>query len=364
MTTLKALSDWTLGVLRGDFGAPSGCGPARMRFNRFAPAVVRGSRRLCGGTRRSEPRETPRVQSLNVLTLFLSCSFFFHTAIAQQADLGTLNYTTTKVADSIYMLSTGAGGNIGLMIGDDGAVLIDDQFDQLAPKLRAAVALLTDKPIRFVINTHWHGDHTGANAVFGRNGSIIVAQGNVRRRMNSTQIATLSGKQTPPAPAAALPVVTFEDSLSLHVDGEDLDVFHVANAHTDGDAIIRFRKANVVHMGDTLFVGSYPFIDSNSGGTLDGMIAATARMLKEVDDNTRIIPGHGPLAGKAQLQEFHDMLATVRERVARLIKQKKTLDEVIAAKPSADFDGKWAGGFWKPEQWISRVYVDLKRTPH
>jgi cyclase len=219
--------------------------------------------------------------------------------------------------------------------------------------------MLTDKPIRFLINTHWHGDHTGANASFGRIGSIIVAQGNVRRRMNSTQIANLSGRATPPSPAAALPVVTFEESVSLHLDGEALDVFHVANAHTDGDAIIRFRKANVVHMGDTFFVGSYPFIDSNSGGTLSGMIAATARMLSEVDDNTKIIPGHGPLAGKVELQEFHDMLASMRERVLKLIRQKKTLEQVVAAKPSADFDSKWSGGFWKPEQWVSRVYVDV-----
>ena len=283
-------------------------------------------------------------------------------AIAQQADFSKIEYKVEAVAPNLYMLSTPAGGNVAVLIGDDGAVVIDDQFDQLAPKLRSAVALLTDKPIRFLINTHWHGDHTGGNAAFGRTGSIIVAQGNVRRRMSAVQVATLSGRQTPPSPPEALPVVTFEESLSLHLDGDDLEVSHVANAHTDGDAIIRFRKANVVHMGDTFFVGSYPFIDSNSGGTLDGMIAATARMLGEVDAQTRIIPGHGPLSGKAELQEFHDMLATIRERVAKLIKQKKTLDEVIAAKPSADFDAKWAGGFWKPEQWVGRVYVDLKRT--
>ena len=283
-------------------------------------------------------------------------------ASAQMVDLSKVDYTTEKVADGIYMLSTGAGGNIGVLVGADGAVIIDDQFDELAPKLRAAIALLTDKPIRFAINTHWHFDHTGANAALGRTGTLLVAQGNVRKRMSTTQLGTLTATPTPPSPPEALPVITFDESLSLHLNGEDLDVVHVADAHTDGDAIIRFRKANVLHMGDVFFVGSYPFIDTKSGGSFNGMIAALATALATVDDQTRIIPGHGPLANKAKMQEFHDMLVTIRGRIVKQIRAGKSLDAVVASKPTAEFDAAWAGTFWKPDQWVARAYTDLRRS--
>ena len=283
-------------------------------------------------------------------------------ANAQQADFSKVEYTTVRITDSLFMLSTPVGGNVGVSIGADGVVLIDDQYAELTPKLRAAVALLSDKPVRFLINTHWHGDHTGGNAAFGTQGAVILAQGNVRKRMSSVQVGSLSGRQTPPSPAAGWPVVSFDESVSLHLNGDDLSIFHVPAAHTDGDAIVMFRQANVVHMGDTFFVGSYPFVDNNSGGTYDGMISAVDGMLSRVDDNTRIIPGHGPLAGKKELQQFRDMMVTVRGRVQKLIKAGKTQDEVIAAKPTADYDAQWAGGFWKPEQWVARVYIDLKRN--
>jgi cyclase len=283
-------------------------------------------------------------------------------AAAQMGDLSKVEYQTEKVAESIYMLSTGAGGNIGVLVGPDGAVIIDDQFEELAPKLRAAIALLTDKPIRFAINTHWHFDHTGANATLGRTGTLLVAQGNVRKRMSTTQLGTLTATPTPPSPPEALPVITFDESLSLHLNGEDLDVMHVADAHTDGDAIIRFRKANVLHMGDVFFVGSYPFIDTRSGGSFNGMIDALTTALAIVDDQTRIIPGHGPLANKAKMQEFRDMLVTIRGRIMGQIRAGKSLQAVVDSKPTAEFDAAWAGSFWKPDQWVARAYTDLRRS--
>jgi uncharacterized protein len=298
------------------------------------------------------------------LSVALAASLFFAAApgSAQQRDFASIDYRTERVADGLYMLSTPVGGNIAVLTGDDGAVLIDDQFDELAPKLRAAVAQLTDKPIRFVINTHWHFDHTGGNAALGRSGTVIVAHGKVRERMSTTQVGTLSGQPTPPSPREALPVVTFDQAVTLHLNDEDLEVTHLANAHTDGDAIIRFRKANVVHMGDLFFVGSYPFIDTNSGGSYEGLLAALAQTLAGIDDQTRVIPGHGPLADKARLREFHAMLTTIRDRIVSQIRAGKTLAEVVAAKPTAEFDAQWAGSFWKPDQWVARSYTDLRRS--
>lgn len=280
-------------------------------------------------------------------------------ARAQQTDFSTVELVTTQVTESIYMLSTPAAGNIGVSVGDDGVAIIDDQFAPLAPKIRAAIALLSDKPVRFVINTHWHGDHTGANEAFGRNGAIIMAQGNVRKRMSTKQVSALSARETPASPAAALPIVTFAESATLHWNGDDLEATHLPSAHTDGDVIIRWRKANVVHMGDNFFIGSYPFIDNSSGGSYDGMLAAVKWALSVVDDNTRIMPGHGPLAGKRELQEYYDMLFEIRTRIVKMIRQKKTLEQVVAAKPTAEFDAKWAGTFWKPDQWVARSYADL-----
>lgn len=279
-------------------------------------------------------------------------------ALAQQPP--AVEIETQKVSEGVYML-IGEGGNIGVTVGDDGVAIIDDQFDRMTDKIRAAIAKLTDEPVRFVINTHWHGDHTGGNAAWGRAGSVIVAHDNVRRRMSTESVNAFSGGTNPASPPEALPIVTFDQAVTLHYNGDELAVTHVADAHTDGDAIIHFRKANVVHMGDTYFNGFYPFIDNNSGGTIAGMVAAADKVLGMIDDNTRIIPGHGPLASKSDLQAYRDMLATVHERVRKLVAEGKSQDEVIAAKPTQDFDALWGQGFFKPEVWVGRVYVEVKR---
>jgi glyoxylase-like metal-dependent hydrolase (beta-lactamase superfamily II) len=279
---------------------------------------------------------------------------------AQQQDLSAVKIEAVPVAGRVHML-LGSGGNIGVIAGEDGVVMIDDQFAPLAPKIRAAIAMLSDRPVRFLINTHWHGDHTGGNEALGKTGAVIVAHENVRRRMSVEQLSTFTGRRTPPAPAEALPVITFDREVALHLAGEEIEVTHVAAAHTDGDAIIRFTKSNVVHMGDCFFNGMYPFIDSGSGGTVKGVLAAVDRVLASTDENTKIIPGHGPLASKADLQAYRDMLATTSERIAKLIRQGRTQEQVIAAQPTKDYDAKWAGGFWTPEQWVQRMYVTLKR---
>ncbi len=281
--------------------------------------------------------------------------------LAAQQPPAEVKIETHKIADNLYML-LGEGGNIGVTVGADGVAIIDDQFDRMVPKIRSAVALLSAQPIRFVINTHWHSDHTGGNAALGRAGSVIVAHDNVRKRMSVESVSALSGRTTPPAPAEALPIVTFDRAVTMHLNGDALEVLHVANAHTDGDAIIRFRNANVVHMGDVFFNGLYPFIDSGSGGTIDGVIAAADKVLALADDRTKIIPGHGPLSSKADLQAYRDMLATVRDRIVKLVRAGKTQEQVLAAQPTREFDAKWGNGFMKPDVWVGRLYVELKRA--
>jgi cyclase len=280
-------------------------------------------------------------------------------AAAQQPDFSQVRVESQKLADGVYML-TGQGGNIGVSAGEDGVILIDDQFAPLVPKIREAVARLSAEPIRFVINTHWHGDHTGGNEELGKAGSVVVAHGNVRRRLSVEQVRD-AGRRTPPAPPAALPIVTFDRAVTLHYNGDDLEVMHVPNAHTDGDAIIRFRKANVVHMGDVFFNYRYPFIDGGSGGSISGVISAVDAVLATLDDRTRVIPGHGPLATKAELAAYRDMLSTVRDRIARLIEAGKTQDEVVASRPTREFDEKWASGTTRPDAWVAQVYAGMRR---
>ncbi len=265
---------------------------------------------------------------------------------------------TVSLAPGIYMLN-GRGGNVGLTVGVDGAAIIDDQFADMAPKIRAAVAMLSDQPVEFVINTHLHGDHTGGNDVFGKAGAVIIAQENVRKRLSTAQVNPSTNAPIAARAREALPVVTFADSATLHFNDEDLEFWHLPNAHTETDIVVRFRKANILHMGD-LFVGGFPFIDGNTGGTLDGLIRAHEAVLATVDDNTKIIRGHGPLGNKAELQAFHDMLVVIRDRVAKLVKAGKSQDDVVAARPTKEFEEKYGGANFNAAQWIGRAYVDQK----
>ena len=281
------------------------------------------------------------------------------TGAAAGPDYSKVEIKPTKITDSITMLA-GAGGNMAVMSGADGTILIDDEFAELSDKIKAAVATVTDKPVRYLINTHWHGDHTGGNENFSTGGALIVAHDNVRKQMSVEHFMKAFNSQVPPSPVGALPVITFNDSLSFHLDGDDLHVFHVKNAHTDGDAIIHWAKADVVHMGDTFFNGFYPFIDVESGGSINGMIAADDLVLARIDDNTKVIPGHGPLGTKAQLKAFRDMLAGIRDGVAQQIKAGKSMEETVAAKPGAAFEAAWGGGFLKTDRFVAMVYEDLK----
>jgi glyoxylase-like metal-dependent hydrolase (beta-lactamase superfamily II) len=264
---------------------------------------------------------------------------------------------TEQVAPGIWVLY-GSGGNIGVSAGPDRVFLVDDQYAPMTPKITAALAKLAPSPPRFVINTHWHGDHTGGNENLANQGSLVVAHDNVRVRMSSEQFNKMFDRKTPPSPGKALPVVTFSDEVSFHLNGDEIRGSHAPAAHTDGDVFLRFRNANVIHTGDLVFTGRYPFIDLDSGGSVAGVIAAVDRMLSLADEKTRIIPGHGEVTDRAGLAAYRDMLAETSGRVRELVKSGKTLDEVLAAKPNADYDAKQAWGFITPERYLQILYRD------
>ena len=278
--------------------------------------------------------------------------------LAQEQDFSKVEVKAEKVAEGVYVL-TGAGGNIGLSIGKSGSLVIDDQYAPLSDKILAMIKTLSPDPVRFVVNTHWHGDHTGGNENLAKTGAFLVAHENVRKRMGSEQFIALFNQKVPASPEAALPVVTFAEGVSFHWNGDEVRAYHVAPAHTDGDTVVQFVKADVVHMGDCFFNGMYPFIDTSSGGKVDGVVAAADRVLAGVSDKTRIIPGHGPVASKADLQAYRDTVKAIRDRVAKLKAEGKTKEAAVAAKPSAEFDAKWGQGFVKPDVFVGLVYDAL-----
>jgi glyoxylase-like metal-dependent hydrolase (beta-lactamase superfamily II) len=294
----------------------------------------------------------------SVAALMLSAS-----VLAQETDFSATTIKTDQVGNGLFMLTlVGAGaGNIALSTGPDGSVLVDTQFAPLNEKIRAAVRGAGGGDVKYVINTHWHGDHTGGNEPLGKAGAVIIAHDNVLTRMSTEQFMAAFNQKVPPSPAAALPVVTFPSRTTFHLNGQVVNVVHVENAHTDGDSIVHFPNANLIHTGDTYMKDVYPFIDVGSGGTIDGFIASSEAVLARSDANTKIIPGHGDLANKADMQRFHDMLVKVRANIQTLIDQGKTEDEVFAAKPTAEFDDPWGKGFMTPEQFTRFSYQSLKR---
>ncbi|MEM8770531.1 MAG: MBL fold metallo-hydrolase [Pseudomonadota bacterium] len=274
-----------------------------------------------------------------------------------QGRFDSVEIKTSKVVEGVYMLE-GAGGNIGLSVGEDGAFVIDDQFAPLSDKILAAINEVTDKPVAFVLNTHWHGDHTGGNEAFGKTGAHIVAHDNVRTRLKEG-LTRSGGNVTPPAPEGALPVITFSETMSFYWNGRDIHIWHPEKAHTDGDAIVFFKDVNVLHMGDVFFNGGYPFIDLESGGDVNGYIATHEKVLGKIDNDTKIIPGHGPMATKADLQATVDMLKEARGRIQGLLDDGVSEDDAVDADPLADLNGKWGQGFVNGERMVRTLHRSL-----
>jgi len=280
-------------------------------------------------------------------------------AAIQAQDLAQAELVTVPVRDGLWMLS-GPGGNIGVAAGPDGVLLIDSQFAPLTGRILDAVAAISPTPVRLVINTHWHGDHTGGNENLAEAGAVIVAHDNVRRRMSGEQVSAFFSSRVPPAPSGALPVLTFERSVRLHLNGQTIHVLHLAKAHTDGDALVRFEQADVVHMGDLYFNGWYPFIDVEAGGSLDGLVRALDVALELLGPDTRVIPGHGPLSDRAGVLRYRDMLATVETRIRALHADGLDEDGIVEARLTGEFDREWGGGFIKPDQWVRLMHRSLR----
>ena len=287
------------------------------------------------------------------LALILTCGIS-NAAAQQNIDFEKLELQTVKVADRLYVLMGGpAQGNIAVSVGSDGVFLVDSMYGQMHQKIVDAVRALSPLPIRYVVNTHLHGDHTAGNAAMAKLGAVIISHENMRKRMADAQSA--------PAPGT-LPVLTYSDSLTLHFNGEEIQIFHPAPAHTDGDSIIYFRKANVAHVGDIPASLRYPNIGVNDGGTVDGMMAAARQLMKVVKPDTKIVPGHlGPIVGFREIEQQLTMFSAVRERIATAIKAGKTEAEVVASKPTRDFDEGRMGGAITPDRFVSLVYTDLSR---
>ncbi len=278
-------------------------------------------------------------------------------------DFSKVEIKTTDLGDNVYMLE-GQGGNITVAVGKAGIIMVDGQFAPLHDKIKAAISAISNLPIKYLINTHYHGDHTGGNEGFAKDGAVVVSDVNVKNRLAEGTTNGLTGAKTPPAASGALPTKTYNGkTLKIRIPGRVADLHHIASAHTDGDTYVWFKTANVLATGDTFTNGRYPNIDFANGGNIKGMIAATDAYLKLTNARSRIVPGHGPIADKAALTEYRAMLVTARDRMAALVKAGKSEDDVVATKPFEDLDKKWAPTDLASKNFIRVVYHSLADKP-
>jgi glyoxylase-like metal-dependent hydrolase (beta-lactamase superfamily II) len=291
-----------------------------------------------------------------VKKIFVPLFVLLFTISVHAQDFSQVQIKATKVAGNVYMLE-GAGGNIGVSVGDDGILIVDDQFAPLADKIRAALKGLGDKKLRVILNTHWHGDHTGGNVVFGPEAPII-AHDNVRKRMATEQKSEFFKRTTPASPKEALPVITFDQNLSVHFNGEDIRAIHYPHGHTDGDSVIFFTSSNVVHLGDNFFAGRFPFVDLESGGSVEGLTKNIGEIIAKVPAGAKLIPGHGPLSTVDDLKLYHRMLQETSGIIRQKISAGKTLEQMKSEGLPEEWK-TWGTGFIKTDLWIEIVYRSL-----
>lgn len=295
-------------------------------------------------------------KQLSIVAIMIICLCI--TQKAQAQDFSKVEIKVTKVAGSVYMLE-GSGGNIGVSVGPDGILIVDDQFAPLADKIKAALKTLGEGKLKFVLNTHWHGDHTGGNVAFGPEAPII-AHDNVRKRLASEQKSEFFKLSTPASPKEALPVITFDQSLSVHFNGEEIRVIHFPHGHTDGDSVIFFTGSNVVHLGDDFFVARFPFVDLESGGTVQGLIKNLGEIIPRLPAGAKLIPGHGPLSTVDDLKLYHRMIRETAEIVRKKMESGKPLAQIKAEGLPEEWK-TWGTGFIKTDTWIETIHRSLSK---
>jgi len=288
--------------------------------------------------------------------LLLTVSLLFAVSAHAQTDFSKIEVKATKVAGNVYMLQ-GGGGNIGVSVGDDGILIVDDQYAPLADKIKAALKGIADKRLRFILNTHWHEDHTGGNVVFGPEAPVI-AHDNVRKRLSTEQRSTVFNRTTPPAPKEALPIITFNESLTVHFNGEEIRAIHFPHGHTDGDSVIFFTASNVVHLGDDFFAGRFPFVDLESGGTVEGLTKNIGELIGRIPADAKLIPGHGPISTLDDLKSYHRMLQQTTDIVRQKIAAGKTVEQIKTEGLPAEW-APWGVGFIKTDRWVETIYRSL-----
>ena len=276
-----------------------------------------------------------------------------------QQDFSQVQIKTTKLASNVYALD-GQGGTIGVLAGPDGVFMVDAQFAPLSEKIAAAIRQISDKPIRFLVNTHVHGDHTGGNENFGKMGATILARQNLRNRLEHPNPGA-NGQPTPPMPAAGLPVITYDAPITIRMNGEEIRLIPAPVAHTDGDTFVKFVNANVIMTGDFYRSIQYPNIDRANGGSLPGLVAALDAVIANADANTRIVPGHGPVVDRAAVVAHRDMVIAIRDKVAAMVKDGKTQEQIVAAKPTAEFDSKVQQVAATGDRFVGQLYAELKK---
>ena len=291
----------------------------------------------------------------NILCLILQLGATFAFC---QTDYSKVEITTEQLSDHIYLLY-GAGGNLAFLTGEQSTFVVDGQYEPMAKRIQETIRSISDRPIEYMLNTHWHGDHTGGNAMYADAGTTLMAHQNVRKRMREGRSKMAAGREIPPAPAKALPVVTFSDEMELYFEGEPILIFHVHQAHTDGDALVYFPQSNVMHMGDTYFQGRFPFVDVNSGGHIDGYFEAIYRTLFLINDDTKIVPGHGKLSNRRELMQWRDDLMNIRNAVQTGIDVGKSLEEIQEMNPTKGYETMGENWFIDGARFTEAVYRSL-----